>query len=79
LSDNDYDPQLQSTTGNHSPSADAQAADTLRTASKRLSEASDAGREPGMLLDTIGRLVREAPIHSLAIAFLLGIVVARRR
>jgi hypothetical protein len=79
MSDNDYDPQLQSTTGNHSPSAATQAADTLRTASKRLSEANDTEREPGMPLDTIGRLVREAPLHSLAIAFLLGMVVARRR
>jgi hypothetical protein len=78
MSDNDYDPQLQNTTGNHSPSA-TQAADTLRTASKRLSEANDTEREPGMPLDTLGRLVREAPLHSLAIAFLLGMVVARRR
>jgi hypothetical protein len=52
MSDNDYDPQLQNTTGNHSPSA-AQAADTLRTASKRLSEANDTEREPGMPLDTL--------------------------
>jgi hypothetical protein len=79
MSDNDYDPQLQSTTGNHSPSAATQAADTLRTASQRVSDAIDSGREPRMLLDTIARLVREAPLHSLAIAFLLGMVVARRR
>jgi hypothetical protein len=75
----DYDPHLQSTIGNHTPSAATQAADTLRTASKRVSEAIDTGREPGMPLDTITRLVREAPLHSLAIAFLLGMVVARRR
>ena len=75
----DYDPQLQSPIRNHSPSAATQAADTLRTASKSVSEAIDTGREPGMLLDTVARLVREAPLHSLAIAFLVGMVVARRR
>jgi hypothetical protein len=31
-----------------------------------------------MPLDTIARLAREAPLHSLAIAFLLGMVIARR-
>jgi hypothetical protein len=39
----------------------------------------DSGRALGMALDTIARLVREAPLHSLTIAFLLGMVVARRR
>ena len=75
----DFDPQLQSTVGNQNPSAATQAADTLRTASKRVSDAIDSGREPGMPLDTIAGLVREAPLHSLAVAFLLGMVVARRR
>jgi hypothetical protein len=32
-----------------------------------------------MPLDILSRLVREAPLHSLAIAFLLGVAVARRR
>jgi plasmid stabilization system protein ParE len=79
MSDNDYDPQLESTVGNHSPSAATQAADALRAASQRVSDAIDSGREPSMPLDTMARLVREAPLHSLAVAFLLGIVVARRR
>jgi hypothetical protein len=72
-------PQLESTVGNHRPSAATQAADTLRAASRRVSDAIDSGREPGMPLDNIAQLVREAPLHSLAIAFLLGMVVARRR
>jgi hypothetical protein len=74
----DYDPHLESTVGNHSPSAATQAADTLRNASQRVTDAIDSGREPSMPLDTIARLAREAPLHSLAIAFLLGMVVARR-
>jgi hypothetical protein len=51
------------------------AAETIRSASHRISDAIDAGREP----DILARLVREAPLHSLAIAFLLGVAVARRR
>jgi hypothetical protein len=74
----DYDPHLESAVGNHSPSAATQAAGTLRAASQRVSDAINSGREPGMPLDTIARLAREAPLHSLAIAFLLGMVVARR-
>ena len=78
MRDNDHDPQLESTVGNHSPSAATQVAGSLRNASQRVSDAIDSGREPGMPLDTIARLAREAPLHSLAIAFLLGMVVARR-
>jgi len=29
--------------------------------------------------DTLRRVTREAPLHSLAVAFLLGVLVARRR
>jgi hypothetical protein len=78
MSDNDYDPLNESTIAGSSPSAATQAADTLRAANQRVSEAIDSGRAPGAL-NTIVRLVREAPLHSLMIAFLLGMVVARRR
>jgi hypothetical protein len=39
----------------------------------------DAGREPDMPLDILAKLVREAPLPSLAIAFMLGVIVARRQ
>jgi len=55
------------------------AAETIRSASHRVSDAIDAGREPDMPLDILTKLVREAPLPSLAIAFLLGVLVARRR
>jgi hypothetical protein len=79
MSDNDYDPLIESTIAGSNPSAATQATDTLRAASQRVTEAIDTGREPGMPLDTIAQLVREAPLHSMAVAFLLGMVVARRR
>ena len=60
-------------------SAVDRAAETIRSASHRVSDAIDAGREPDMPLDILTKLVREAPLPSLAIAFLLGILVARRR
>jgi plasmid stabilization system protein ParE len=75
----DYDPLSESTIAGSSPSAATRATDTLRAASQRVSEAIGSGRAPGMPVDTIARLVREAPLHSLTIAFLLGMVVARRR
>jgi hypothetical protein len=75
----EYDPLSESTIAGSSPSAATQSTDTLRTASQRASEATGSGRAPGTPLDTIARLVREAPLHLLMIAFLLGMVVARRR
>jgi hypothetical protein len=60
-------------------SAAARAAETIQSASHRVSNAIETGREPGMPLDILSRLVREAPLHSLAIAFLLGVAISRRR
>jgi hypothetical protein len=79
MSDNDYDPVIESSATASRPSAATQASDTFRAAGQRVSETIDTGREFGLPLDTIARLVREAPLHSLAIAFLIGLVIAGRR
>jgi hypothetical protein len=55
------------------------AAETIRSASQRVSDAIEAGREPDMPLDILAKLIREAPLPALTIAFLLGVLVARRR
>ena len=55
------------------------AAETIKAASQSINEAIETGRQPGMPLDILTKFVREAPLHSLAIAFLLGIVITRRR
>jgi hypothetical protein len=55
------------------------AAETIRSASHRVSDAIEAGREPDMPLDILAKLVRKAPLPALTIAFLLGVLVARRR
>jgi hypothetical protein len=54
-------------------------AESVRSASHRVSDATEAGREPDMPLDILTKLVREAPLPSLAVAFMLGVLVARRR
>jgi hypothetical protein len=54
-------------------------AETVRSASHRASDAIEAGREPDMPLEILTKLVRESPLPSLAVAFMLGVLVARRR
>jgi len=56
-----------------------QAAEAFRSASRRVNEAIEAVREPGMPLDTLSRLTRQAPLQALAAAFLVGVILTRRR
>ncbi len=39
----------------------------------------DTARQPGMPLSILSNIAREAPLGSLLAAFLLGVMVARRR
>jgi hypothetical protein len=55
-----------------------QAAEVFQRASRRVGDAVDAARQPDMPLDVLARLVRQAPLPSLAVAFVLGVIVARR-
>ena len=55
------------------------AREAVQMTSQSLAGAIDAGRRPGGLLDQLARLTREDPLQSLAIAFLLGFIVALRR
>ena len=55
------------------------AADTVKVTTQRLGEAVDAGRRPGAPLDRLANWAREAPLHALAVAFLVGMVLGRRR
>lgn len=60
-------------------SAISEVSEALRATVNRVSGAIEAGRKPGMPLSILSNVVREAPIGSLLIAFLLGVAVARRR
>lgn len=55
-----------------------QAAEAFQRASRRVGEAVDAARQPDMPFDVLTRLVRQAPLQSLAVAFVVGVIVARR-
>ena len=60
------------------PSTAAKIADGIKTATGAVSDAIEAGREPGMPLDVLVRAVRQAPWAALGIAFMVGVVFARR-
>jgi hypothetical protein len=57
----------------------AEASEVAKRAAMSLSQAIETGRKPGMPLNVLSNLVREAPLASLSIAFLLGVIVTRRR
>jgi hypothetical protein len=44
-----------------------------------VADAVEAGRQPGAPLDHLARWAREAPLHALTVAFLVGVLIARRR
>jgi len=48
-------------------------------AAEAVDRAIEACREPGMPLYTLSRWTRQAPLQALAVAFLIGVLVARRR
>jgi hypothetical protein len=45
----------------------------------RIGDAIEIGRKPGMPLSILSNIVREAPLGSLFVAFILGVAFARRR
>jgi hypothetical protein len=53
--------------------------DAVKQTVNRVGDAIDAGRKPGMPLSVLSNIVREAPLGSLLVAFMLGVVFARRR
>ena len=60
------------------PSTAAKIANGIKTATGAVSDAIEAGREPGMPLEVLVRAVRQAPLAALGIAFMVGVVFARR-
>jgi len=57
----------------------AEVSEAVKGTVNRVSDAIEAGRKPGMPLSILSNVAREAPLGSLLVAFLLGVVVARRR
>jgi hypothetical protein len=55
------------------------AAQTVRETTQSLAESLERDRGPGAPLDRLAHWAREAPLHALAVAFLLGAMIGRRR
>jgi hypothetical protein len=55
------------------------AAETVQTTTESIAAAIEDSRRPGGILDQLSRFTREAPLHSLTIAFVVGLIIARRR
>jgi hypothetical protein len=61
------------------PSTASKVVDGIQSTAERVSEAVETARQPGMPLDRLATRVRETPLAALAVAFLLGVIVTRRR
>jgi hypothetical protein len=57
----------------------AEVSDAVKDTVHRIGDAIESGKKPGMPLSILSNIVREAPLGSLLVAFLLGVAVARRR
>ncbi|MBR0695934.1 hypothetical protein [Bradyrhizobium lablabi] len=55
------------------------ATETVKAAAQNVADAIEAGRQPGAPLDRLVRWTREAPLHAITVAFLIGVVIGRRR
>ena len=55
------------------------AAETVQSTTESIAGAIEKSKRPGGVLDQVSRTAREAPLRSLALAFLVGWVVARRQ
>jgi len=61
-----------------SKSSIAEVSEAVKRTVHRVGGAIEAGRKPGMPLSILSNVVREAPLGSLLVAFLLGVAIARR-
>ena len=61
-----------------SPSAFSETTATIREAASEVRHSLEDGSVPGRWKAILRDLVREAPLPSLAVAFMIGIIVARR-
>jgi hypothetical protein len=71
-------PPLPGTGPSRTQSAAAEMSSGMRDATELMADAVETGQRPGLPLDVVSRVAREAPLSSLFIAFLLGVAFARR-
>jgi len=54
------------------------ATQTVKETTQSVADAVEAGRQPGAPLDRLARWAKEAPLHAVTVAFLVGILLRRR-
>jgi hypothetical protein len=54
------------------------AAEAVQATTESIANAIEDSRRPGGVLDQMTRITRESPLRSLALAFIIGWIVARR-
>ena len=55
------------------------ATQTVKETTQSVADAVEAGRQPGAPLDRLARWAQEAPLHAVTVAFLVGVLLGRRR
>lgn len=55
------------------------ATQTVKETTRSVADAVEAGRQPGAPLDRLARWAQAAPLHAVTVAFLVGVLLARRR
>jgi hypothetical protein len=53
--------------------------DTVTATTRKVADVIEAGRRPGAPLDQLAAWTRDAPLHSVLVAFLIGWMMGRRR
>jgi hypothetical protein len=74
MNENDTRTMLDKATGAVQDTADA-----VQKTTESIANAIEDSRRPGGVLDQVTRITRESPLRSLALAFMVGWIVARRR
>ena len=74
MNENDPRTMLDKVTGAVQDTADA-----VQKTTESIANAIEDSRRPGGVLDQLTRITRESPLRSLALAFMVGWIVARRR
>lgn len=55
------------------------ATETVQSTTESIAQAIEDSRQPGGVLDQLARTTRESPLRALALAFIVGWIVARQR
>jgi hypothetical protein len=53
--------------------------DTVTATTRKIGDVIEAGRQPGAPLDQLAEWTRDAPLHAVLVAFLIGWIAGRRR